>query len=157
MVSYSQVKIRISSVNMMCLSRILNPRKGMSGAIRNLVLYFSFFSFIVLSLVSCASKTDQALTGKWQEVNGKEEIEFLKDGSFHGTLIWDLTKQLLEVSGTYSVKDDIVDLKLEKPSNLAPMTWKVTFSGSRNGLTFVYQQGGAVKLDGSSAAYRKIT
>jgi len=81
---------------------------------------------------------------KWQEVNVRETSEFLKDGSFHGSLIWDLTNAPADVSGTFVVNGDMVNLTVERPADLTPMSWKVAFTGSDE-LTIVFQQGGAIK------------
>jgi len=35
---------------------------------------------LVAFLVSCAAKPENSITGKWQQVNGTETIEFFKDG-----------------------------------------------------------------------------
>lgn len=37
-------------------------------------------SFLVL-LASCSSKTENAVAGKWREVDGTETLHFLKDGT----------------------------------------------------------------------------
>ncbi len=117
---------------------------------------FYFFAVVIaLSLISCAKQPEQALVGKWQEQNGREVIEFMKSGSFQGTMIWDLQNTPLNISGTYTSKGDLIDLKVENPGSLTPMTWKVTFSVSDQ-LTIVYQQGGALKRDGSTLEYRRV-
>jgi argininosuccinate synthase len=96
------------------------------------------------------------LVGKWQEVSNKETIEFLKDGSFQGSMVWDMTKTPVNISGTYSVEGDLVSLRPSKPTDLLPMTLKFKLSNSNNELTITFQQGGAVKLDGSTSNYRRI-
>jgi hypothetical protein len=111
---------------------------------------------LFLFLYSCTSKPDLLLIGKWQNTNGSEIIEFLKNGSFHGSLIWDMTKKPVEVSGTFIVKGDVVNLIMEKPQDLTPMTWKTVFSGSNDELTITFQNGGALKLDGSASKYQRI-
>ncbi len=105
-------------------------------------------------IASCAQKPGQALAGKWQEVNGRETIEFRKDGTYQGVLIWDLTNQQVAVTGTYGIKGDLVSLQVEAPPNLTPMIWKVTFSNPKE-LTITFQQGGALKRDGSMLTYRR--
>ena len=122
---------------------------------KNVTVSFLCCLCCIAFLASCGPKPEQALIGKWQEVNGREAIEFVKGGTFHGNLIWDLTKASLDVNGTYIVKGDLVNLTIEKPGNLTPMTWKVKFSGSDE-LTMTFQQGGAVKLDGGSASFRRV-
>ena len=112
------------------------------------------FLLCVFFIVSCSPKPEKALIGKWQEVNGREAIEFLKDGSFHGSLIWDLTKAPTDVSGNFNVNGDLVNLSIAKPDGLTPMTWKVKFSGSDE-VTMLFQQGGALKRDGTSLTYRR--
>lgn len=116
-------------------------------------VFFFCLAYAILT-ISCTPKLEQTLAGKWQEINGREGIEFLKDGTFHGVLIWDLKRMPLEVSGTYKVKGDLLDLRVQKPKDLIPMTWKVSISPSGE-MTIVFQQGGALKVDGSAATYRK--
>ncbi len=117
---------------------------------------FAAVLFVVaaLGIVSCSAKSDQNLVGAWQGTNGVEKIEFLNNKTFRGTMIWDIQKTPVELSGTYVLKGDLLDLKVEKPESLTPMTWKVTFSG-KDRLTFLYQQGGTLKLDGSSADFKR--
>jgi len=122
---------------------------------KNITVTFLCFLCCIAFLVSCSPKPEKALIGKWQEVNGREAIEFLKDGSFHGSLIWDLTNESKDVSGTFVVKGDMVDLTVQKPTDLTPMSWKFTFTGSDE-LTIVFQQGGALKRDGNSAKYQRV-
>ncbi len=116
-------------------------------------MYLLLCSFLLLS---CAAKPEQRLIGKWQEATGKETIEFLKDRSFQGVMLWDLNKTLVNTTGTYAVEGDTVNLRLDKPGNLAPMTLKFKFSGSNNELTITFQRGGALKLDGSTSTYRRV-
>jgi hypothetical protein len=104
-------------------------------------------------IISCSAKSGQNLVGTWQGTNGVEKIEFLNNKTFRGTMIWDIQKTPVELSGTYAMKGDLLDLKVEKPESLTPMTWKVTFSGNDR-LTFLYQQGGTLKLDGTSADFQ---
>ncbi len=113
------------------------------------------FVMAALIIVSCSAKPEQKLVGRWQGTNGMEKIEFLTNKTFQGTMIWDMPKTPIELEGTYEVKGDLVSLKVEKPQNLTPMTWKVTFS-DKDQITFMYQQGGAVKLDGTSASFRRV-
>jgi hypothetical protein len=107
-------------------------------------------------LISCAFKSEQTLVGKWQEVSGKETIEFLKGRAFQADMIWDLTKTSVNVRGTYSVEGDIVNLKPDKPADLVPMRCQFKLSNSNNELTVTFQNGGALKRDGSSSRFRRI-
>ena len=113
------------------------------------------FVLAAFVIISCSAKPDQNLVGIWQGTNGVEKIEFLDNKTFRGTMIWDMQKTPIELTGSYAVKGDLVDLKVEGPANLNPMTWKVTFSG-KDQLAFLYQQGGALKLDGTSAGFRRV-
>ncbi len=110
---------------------------------------------LLLFILSCTPNPEQKLIGKWQNANGKEVIEFQRDRTFHGTLIWDMPKSPLTVSGTYSVSGNLVSVRPEKPQNLKPMTWEMSFSKSGDELRVVFKEGGALKLDGSTAVYRK--
>jgi len=116
----------------------------------------SCFILFFLLLMACSSKPQEALVGQWQGVSGAETIEFLKDKSFHGSMIWDMTKAPVNLSGTYSIEGDIVSLRPDKPSDLVPMTLKVKLSNSSNDLTITFVVGGALKVDGSSIPYRRI-
>jgi hypothetical protein len=118
------------------------------------LLFLLCLSFALL-IVSCARKPEQPLIGKWQEATGKEAIEFLKDGTFQGTLVWDLTNAPTNISGTFVVKGDMVELTVQKPADLSPMSWKIAFTGPDE-LTTVFQQGGAIKRDGTAAKYRRV-
>jgi hypothetical protein len=42
---------------------------------------FLAFAFILSSLVSCSSKPEDAIVGKWSEIGGTEKIELFKDGT----------------------------------------------------------------------------
>lgn len=118
----------------------------------------TFYCFLLFALccIACASKPEQALVGRWQEISGAENIEFLKDKSFHGIMVWDMTKAPVNLSGTYSIEGDVVSLRPEKPSDLVPMTLKIQLSNSNNDLTITFLTGGALKVDGGSARYRRI-
>lgn len=125
------------------------------NALRQFAWFYFFVAVISLSLISCAKKPEQSLAGKWQRQSSGEVIEFMKTGAFQGTMLWDLQKTPLDISGTYTSKGDLITLKVEKPGSLTPMTWKVTFSGSDQ-LSIVYEDGGALKLDGSSATFQRV-
>jgi hypothetical protein len=116
----------------------------------------SCFILSVLFLIACTSKPEQALVGRWQGVGGSETMAFLEDKSFIGRLIWDTTKAPVNLSGTYSVEGDTVSLKPIKPADLVPMTLKVKLSNSNDDLTITFVEGGALKVDGSSARYQRI-
>ncbi len=117
---------------------------------------FAAVLFVVaaLGIFSCSAKSDQNLVGAWQGTNGVEKIEFADSKTFRGTMIWDIQKTPVDLSGTYALNGDLLDLKVERPESLTPMKWKVTFSG-KDRLTFLYQQGGTLKLDGTSADFQR--
>ncbi len=110
--------------------------------------------FLICGMLAVSCTSGKSITGMWQEAKGSESIEFLKDGTFNGKLTWDMNKQPVEVAGSYTKKGELIDLKLRKPANLAPMTWKASISGTEMKVTF--QHGGALKIDGSSAQYRRM-
>ena len=87
-------------------------------------------------------------------MNGRESIEFRQDGTYQGMLVWDMTNQPITVTGTYGVRGDLVNLNVAAPSNLAAMTWQVKLSSPEE-LTITFQQGGALKRDGTSLKYRR--
>jgi len=124
--------------------------------VRRWTQFLSCVVLFALFFMACTAKPEQPLVGRWQEVTGKETIEFLKDKSFRGNMIWDLMKTSVNVSGTYSLEGDIVSLKPDRPADLVPMTWKFKLSSSNNELTVTFQQGGALKVDGSFSKYRRI-
>jgi hypothetical protein len=112
---------------------------------------------LLMFLGSCA-KQEGTLVGKWQGTKGNESISFQKDGTFSGILIWDMTKNPIPVSGAYTVEGDTLTLRPDrKTHDLAPMSCKIAYSDSGKELTITFVQGGAVKLDGSIARYRKVT
>ncbi len=120
-------------------------------------IYYTVLSlFVIAGLFACSSKNEQQLIGKWREASGNEGIEFAKNNTFLGIFVWDLTKQPLEVRGTYSVSGDTLTLKPQSPKDLVPMTCKIKFGQSSNELALTFKQGGAVKLDGSTLAYQRI-
>jgi hypothetical protein len=111
---------------------------------------------LLLFISSCAQKPDQKLFGKWREASGREGIEFVKNNTFVGIFIWDLTKQPLEVRGAYSLSGEILTLKPQTPKDLVPMTCKIKFGQSDDELILTFDQGGALKLDGSTLTYRRV-
>ncbi len=113
-----------------------------------------FFSCLLCGLlITSCTKKNTALVGKWQEVNGRETIEFRQDGTYQGMLVWDMSNQPIAVTGTYSAKGDTVNLNVQSPQNLTPMIWKFKLSGPQ--VTFTFHQGGALKRDGTSLTYRR--
>jgi len=42
---------------------------------------FLAVAFILASLVSCSSKPEEAIIGKWSEIGATEKMEFFKDGT----------------------------------------------------------------------------
>jgi hypothetical protein len=120
------------------------------------LLLLSLFALLALSVASCTSKPQGTPIGKWQGINSAESIEFLKDGTYHGILIAELQKAPVDISGTYTVQGDLLNLKVTKPEALTPMIWKLEFSDSNNEITVTFQNGGALKIDGSLARFRRV-
>ena len=145
-------KVRRSNKSDEKVEKLMRGRSTMIRSIRT----FSCFIVFALTLMACASKPEEALVGRWQEISGAETIEFLKDKSFHGSMIWDMTRTAVNVKGTYSIEGDVVSLKPDKPADLVPMTWKFKLSNSKNELIVTFQKGGALKLDGSLSKYRRV-
>lgn len=50
--------------------------------LRRLMYWLAVMSLLAL-LSSCSSKPEDAITGKWQEINGTETTEFLKNGTMN--------------------------------------------------------------------------
>jgi hypothetical protein len=122
----------------------------------NRISVFPLICVLLVVVVFACSSKPRSIQGKWQGANGAETIEFLNDGTFQGVLIWDLNRAPVALQGTYKIAGDNLDLVVTKPGNLAPMKWTVRYvSGDEIDVT--YQDGGALKKDGTSARYRKIT
>ncbi len=112
------------------------------------------FCTLVLCLFACSSK-QRTIEGKWQEVSGRETIEFLHDGTFKGVMIWDMNQAPLTVSGNYKVDGEKLDLVVTQPNNLTPMKWTIQFNSDKE-VTMTFRDGGALKRDGTSGRYRKV-
>lgn len=106
---------------------------------------------LLLIALSCgAVATQGGLVGAWVSTDGQESIEFTKDGTFKATLKYGMSGSLRDVTGTYFV--DGAKLSIT-PAGGHPMTWEFNVSGGE--VVFTYVQGGAVKLNGSMAKFRK--
>ncbi len=138
---------------MVVTSDFLINKRPSSGS---LLLLSIFLAVLALSVPSCSPKSQPTAIGKWQEINGRDTIEFLKDGTYQGTLIAELQKSPVDIGGSYTVQGNFMNLKVTKPEGLAPMTWKLEFSHSNNEITVTFQDGGALKVDGSVTRFRRI-
>jgi uncharacterized protein (DUF2147 family) len=106
---------------------------------------------LILVPIAASSAAESAvLVGKWRELNGKDVIEFKKDGHFAGTMAYGMDRMQRAVSGTYFVVKKKISIKLNDSS---PMTWEYEFTDGK--LIITYQQGGEVKEDGSMAQFRR--
>lgn len=114
----------------------------------NLKYGLTVFSFAIFSLA--AATAEAQLVGKWAEVNGPDRVEFTSAGTFVGTMAYGSSGGQQAIAGKYFVDGENISIKLDGDS---PMTWK--FKISEGDLIVTYQQGGAVKLDGSMAKFRK--
>jgi hypothetical protein len=112
-------------------------------------------ALLVLTVFACSSKP-RSIQGKWRGVNGTETIEFLNDGTFQGVLVWDITRAPITLQGKYKVAGDNLDLVVTQPGSLTPMKWIVRYVSSDE-IIVTYENGGALKRDGTSARYHKIT
>jgi uncharacterized protein (DUF2147 family) len=99
--------------------------------------------------ISQAATPESQLVGKWTEVNGPDKIEFTSAGTFSGSMAYGEGGQE-SIAGKYFVDGDHISIKLDRDS---PMTWK--FKISDGDLIVTYEQGGAVKLDGSMAKFHR--
>jgi hypothetical protein len=95
----------------------------------------------------------QTLTGKWAEVNGKDQIEFTAKGTFVGSVVYGSDKVYREISGTYFVDGSNVVIDLTKDE---PMTWNYKIN-SAGELIVTYVQGGWAKVDKSMAKFQRGT
>lgn len=116
---------------------------------RTLSIAFGFFLIIFTFGITSCSKTG-SIEGKWVSLDGQENIEFLKDGTFRGHLKDDMSQSLSNISGTYFIEGTKLSLT---PKGDSPMTWEFKLSG--NELIVTFTQGGSVKLNGSMAKYRR--
>ena len=98
-----------------------------------------------------ATKPEDDLIGKWQEVNGPDSIEFRKDGMFTARLASSYSKAPKNLNGAYFVEGDLISIK---PSQGYSMTWKYRLSEGE--LIITYQQGGDLKLNGDLTKYKKV-
>jgi hypothetical protein len=117
---------------------------------------FSLVCALVFFAVFACSSKPGSIQGKWQGANGTETIEFLNDGTFQGVLMWDLNHAPVQLQGTYKIAGDKLDLVVTKPGSLTPMKWSVQYV-SNDEINVTYDNGGALKKDGTSARYRRIT
>lgn len=110
-------------------------------------------AFLVILLfaglaTACKRAPEAALTGRWQEINGSDVIEFRPDGSFGANMKYGMGGQPRDLSGKYFVAGDSVSIDLGDNS---PMTWK--FQQTDDRLVVTYAAGGAVKMDGAMAQF----
>src|SRR5512147_3012009 len=119
---------------------------------RRIITILLLCSTLVFLASACSSKK-QAIEGKWQDVSGRETIEFLHDGTFKGVMIWDMNQAPLTMSGNYKVDGDKLDLVVTQPNNLIPMKWIIKFNSDKE-VTMTFRDGGALKRDGTSGLYR---
>lgn len=109
----------------------------------------ALFAIAVFALAKAATPESQ-LVGKWTELNGPDKIEFTGVGAFSGSMAYGMNGGQQSISGSYFVDEDKLSIKLDHDH---PMTWK--FKLSNGDLIVTYQQGGAVKEDGSMAKFRR--
>ena len=90
---------------------------------------------LTLFLVSCSSKPENAILGKWKEIDKTETIEFFKDGTVS------VVDKGMSMGGNYKfIDDDHLRLELGGLGALAgPMVF--TVSVSKNELTLTNPQG----------------
>ena len=100
----------------------------------------------VFLAAGCGAKT--GIVGKWHEVNGTDQIEFTSDGTFAGTMKYGSV--LTEVHGTYFTSDNMLSINL---GDNRPLTVKWNLSDGF--LVLTYENGGAVKYDGSMARFQR--
>lgn len=100
-------------------------------------------------VLACNRPPGQQLVGTWTQEGGADTVTFSADGKFAGTMAYGSSGGPRELSGTYFVNADSISITLNSDS---PMTWKFALSGGE--LVVTYQQGGAVKMDGSMAKFK---
>jgi hypothetical protein len=114
------------------------PRKSLAKA-RGLTMRllapklvgFLAFAFILSLLVSCSSKPEDAIVGKWSEIGGTEKIELFKDGT-----ITVVNKDII-MGGKYTFVDkDRIRIELSGlGALLGPFVVTVSISGDELTLT----------------------
>jgi len=100
----------------------------------------------------CTKKPVVNVTGKWAEVDGPDTVEFTSDGNFSGSFIYDSAGFKQNIAGKFSADGDKISLNsTDNPKD--SMVWKIKLDGGV--LQVTYQQGGAPKLDGSTAKFHR--
>lgn len=101
------------------------------------------FAFILSSLVSCSSKPEDAIVGKWKEIGGTEKMELFKDGTIT------VSGESMSFGGEYTFVDkDRIKVEFGGLGALAgPMVATVSISGNEMTWTMT---------DGDKSKYRKV-
>lgn len=96
---------------------------------------FLAFAFILSSLVSCSSKQEDAIVGKWSEISGTEKMELFKDGTIT------VADKGMNMGGKYTFVDkDRIRVELGGLGALAgPFVATVSISGDE--LTWTMPEG----------------
>ena len=112
-----------------------------------------FRVLVIMALTSyvfaCNRSPGHQLFGAWTQEGGADAVTFNADGKFSGTMAYGSSGGLRQLTGTYFVNADSMSITLDGDS---PMAWKFALSGGE--LVVTYQQGGAVKMDGSMAKFK---
>ncbi|MDI6735075.1 MAG: hypothetical protein QME42_02585 [bacterium] len=112
--------------------------KSIEGILKQVIRCLGIVSIVVL-LSSCASKPENEIVGKWEEIGGTESIEFFKDGTVSGV---DKGRSMV---GSYKFVDkDRIKMEMGGFGALTgPVIMKVSFSGGE--LTFTTQDSKVLK------------
>jgi len=105
-------------------------------------------STLLLATIAC----QRTILGSWHQVNGKDTISFYSDGSYAASMAWGPKGTTEQLSGTYFILGRTVNMQ----SNLSPsdsMQCAFSFDGSE--MTLTYLSGGMVKVDGTSARFKR--
>jgi hypothetical protein len=112
-------------------------------------------AILVLAIAQgCNGKPPIDPVGKWAEVDGPDTVEFTSGGTFTGNFVFDSQGFQKPVNGSYTVSGNKVTLTAT-PDAKDSMVWTISNENGAMGVT--YKQGGAPKLDGSSAKFHRAS
>lgn len=106
---------------------------------------FFIFASILSLLISCSSKPEDVVLGKWGTVDGSAKIELFKDGNITIAEKGVSTEKYLLVSGKYSFLDkDKIKIDLDGYQQIGgPTIITVSFSGEE--MAWTYPNGEVLK------------
>ena len=107
---------------------------------------------LLLPAIACNRGAKSAIVGSWHEVNGSDSVTFAKDGTFTAMMAYGMSGHPSSMIGTYFVDGQKASITVPNHPDDS-MTWEVKIEGDQ--MTVTYTAGGAVKMDGSMARFRR--